>query len=148
VLIMRAKAISIVATFVLIVAAAVLAFRQGLLANGPVSATLQVTGLLLMVWARLTFGLRSFHYAANPTGGGLVTSGPYRFVRNPIYAAGWLIIWVGIAVHWSLQNACLGAVIAAGLVVRIACEEKLLRAAYPQYEEYAKRTARLIPFVV
>jgi hypothetical protein len=33
----------------------------------------------LMIWARLTFGLRSFHPAANPTRGGLVTTGPYIF---------------------------------------------------------------------
>jgi protein-S-isoprenylcysteine O-methyltransferase Ste14 len=145
---MAAKYISISATVVIIVAAGLLAFRQGLLANGPASATLQVAGLLLVLWARLTFGLRSFHYAANPTQGSLVTSGPYRFIRNPIYAAAWLIIWVGVAVHWSWPNACLGAVIAAGLALRLACEERLLRAAYPEYEEYAKRTARLIPFVI
>jgi protein-S-isoprenylcysteine O-methyltransferase Ste14 len=145
---MNAKAISILATAVLMLSAAVLALRQGLLANGPVSASLQGAGLLLMLWARFTFGLRSFHYAANPTQGGLVTSGPYRFVRNPIYAAAWLIIWVGVAVHWSFPNACLGAVIAAGLALRIACEEQLLRAAYPEYKEYAMRTKRLVPFVI
>jgi len=40
-----------------------------------------------MLWARLTFGGRSFHAGANPTAGGVVTTGPYRFVRHPIYAA-------------------------------------------------------------
>jgi protein-S-isoprenylcysteine O-methyltransferase Ste14 len=34
--------------------------------------------------ARVTFGGRSFHVGANPTEGGLVTKGPYRFVRHPI----------------------------------------------------------------
>jgi protein-S-isoprenylcysteine O-methyltransferase Ste14 len=144
----NAKAISIFATVVLMLSAGALALRQGLLANGPVSASLQVAGLLLMLWARFTFGLRSFHYAANPTQGALVTSGPYRYVRNPIYAAAWLIIWIGVAVQWSLPNACLGVVIAGGLALRIACEEQLLRATYPEYEEYAKRTKRLVPFVI
>jgi protein-S-isoprenylcysteine O-methyltransferase Ste14 len=54
---------------------------------GPITITIQVVAALLMVWARLTFGIRSFHGTANPTAGGLVTTGPYRYFRHPIYAA-------------------------------------------------------------
>lgn len=142
------RSVSILATAVLVAAAAVLVFRGALLGTGPVSLSLQVLGLALMLWARFTFGLRSFHYAANPTQGRLVTRGPYRYIRNPIYAAAWLIIWTGVAVHWSPMNAALAAVVAVLLLVRIACEEALLRVAYPEYSEYARKTARLIPFVV
>ena len=145
---MTAKIISVVATIILIVLAAALGVRGGLLATGPIGATLQVLALFVVLWARFTFGFRSFHFAANPTQGSLVTSGPYRYVRNPIYAAAWLFVWVGAASHWSVENAALALGIAVTLVVRIACEEKLLRVAYPEYDEYAKRTKRLIPFVM
>lgn len=145
---MALRSVSILATVVLMAAAAALVFRGALLGTGPVSISLQLLGLALMLWARLTFGLRSFHYAANPTQGGLVTRGPYRYVRNPIYAAAWLIIWTGVAVHWSPMNGLLAAVVAVTLLVRIACEERLLRAAYPEYAEYSRKTARLVPFVV
>ena len=87
---------------------------------------MQIGAVLLSVWARLTFGLRSFHYAADPTPGRLVTTGPYRFVRNPIYTAVWLLTWAGIAVHLSLATAALGLLILAALVVRMLCEERLL----------------------
>jgi len=142
------RSISILATVVLIAAAAVLAFRGALLGAGPVSISLQLLGLALVIWARLTFGWRSFHYDANPTQGGLVTRGPYRYIRNPIYAAAWLIIWTGVAGHWSPTNAALAAVVAVTLLIRIACEEQLLRAAYPEYAEYSRKTARLVPFVL
>lgn len=145
---MPARVFSIIATAVLIAAAVILMYRDALLGTGPISISLQVGGIALMVWSRLTFGLRSFHYAANPTQGALVTAGPYRFIRNPIYAAAWLVIWTGVAVHWSAVNAVLAGTAALTLLVRIACEEKLLRAAYPEYKEYAGRTPRLIPFVV
>jgi protein-S-isoprenylcysteine O-methyltransferase Ste14 len=142
------RSVSILATVVLMAAASALVFRGAILGTGPVSISLQLLGLALMIWARLTFGLRSFHYAANPTQGELVTKGPYRYVRNPIYAAAWLIIWSGVAVHWSPMNGVLAAVVAVMLLLRIACEEQLLRGAYPEYADYATKTARLIPFVV
>jgi protein-S-isoprenylcysteine O-methyltransferase Ste14 len=142
------KLISVLATAVLMAAAVMLVLRHSIVGTGPVSLALQIAGVLLVAWARVTFGSRSFHYAANPTPGALVTSGPYRYIRNPIYAAAWLVIWTGVAVHWSWANAALGLIVAAGLVVRIFCEEHLLRAAYPEYADYAKRTKRLVPFVV
>jgi len=145
---MLLRSVSILATVVLMAAAAALVFRGAILGTGPVSISLQAAGIALMLWARLTFGLRSFHYAANPTQGGLVTRGPYRYIRNPIYAAAWLILWTGVAVHWSPMNGALAAVVAAMLLVRIACEEALLRVAYPEYSEYARKTARLVPFVI
>jgi protein-S-isoprenylcysteine O-methyltransferase Ste14 len=145
---MVSRNISILATVMLIAAAAALVFRGAILGTGPVSISLQLLGLALMIWARLTFGWRSFHYAANPTQGGLVTKGPYHYIRNPIYAAAWLIIWTGVAVHWSPMNGALAAAVAVLLLVRIACEEQLLRAAYPDYAEYSRKTARLVPFVL
>ena len=145
---MALRSVSILATAVLVAVAAALVFRGAILGTGPVSISLQAAGIALMLWARITFGLRSFHYAANTTQGGLVTRGPYRYIRNPIYAAAWLVIWTGVAVHWSPINAMLGAVVAAMLIVRIACEEQLLRATYPEYADYARKTARLIPFVI
>ncbi|MBZ5531568.1 MAG: hypothetical protein LAO20_09060 [Acidobacteriia bacterium] len=145
---MNLRSVSVLATLVLIAAVVALGVAGGLLGTGPVSISLQIGGLLLMLWARLTFGLRSFHFAANPTAGALITRGPYRYVRNPIYAAAWLILWTGVAVHWSLVNALLGLLIAAMLLVRIACEEHFLRAAYLEYEDYARKTARVVPFLI
>jgi protein-S-isoprenylcysteine O-methyltransferase Ste14 len=145
---MAPRIISVLATAALVPAAVALVYRGAFFATGPVSISLQLAGLALVLWARATFGMRSFHFAANPTQGELVTRGPYRYVRNPIYAGAWLIIWTGVAVHWSPVNAALGGVVAITLLIRIACEERLLRAAYPEYANYARKTARLIPFVI
>ncbi|MGE5322352.1 MAG: methyltransferase family protein [Actinomycetota bacterium] len=144
---MSAKAVSILATFVLVAAAVALLLRHGLIASGPLSGGLQIAGLLLVLWARLSFGLRSFHAAANPTRGPLITTGPYHYIRNPIYAAVLLICWTGVAAHWSATNALLGVLITTTLVIKIRCEETLLQTAYPEYAEYARRTARLVPYI-
>jgi protein-S-isoprenylcysteine O-methyltransferase Ste14 len=101
----------------------------------------------LMVWARVTFGGRSFHASAKPTDGGLVTSGPYRYMRHPIYAAALLFAWAGIFGNPSILNALFGVLLFAGAFGRILCEEHLVRTRYPEYEQYADKTKRLIPFV-
>ena len=124
-----------------------LAFKKVLLGTGPVTISIQVGAILLMIWARLAFGLRSFHAAANPTAGGLVTRGPYRWLRHPIYSAVLYFIWAGIAAHPS-RTSILVALLASALVgVRMLGEERLLREMYPEYAEYARHTSRVLPFI-
>ena len=107
----------------------------------------QVLAAALMLWARLTFGLRSFHLTATPTEGGLVTTGPYRLVRHPIYASASLFVLVSALGHPSLRTAALACLVIVGVVIRAVTEEKLVARQYPAYRDYAKRTKRLIPYV-
>ena len=116
--------------------------------EGPITITIQVIAALLMVWARLTFGVRSFHGTANPTAGGLVTTGPYRYVRHPIYAAILYFFWAAIAAHPSLVTVAVGVLATALTAVRIVAEEKLLVTMYPEYGAYARVTKRVVPFVL
>src|SRR2546422_11776308 len=73
---------------------------------------IQVVALLLGVWARVTFGRRSYHVAANPTEGCLVTWGPYRYIRHPIYTAICVATLAGVGAHWSWKTGACGAVVA------------------------------------
>jgi protein-S-isoprenylcysteine O-methyltransferase Ste14 len=144
---MSLKHISVIAFLGAAVCIAWLAFQKALLGAGPVTIAIQVSAVLLMIWARLTFGLRSFHAAANPTSGGLVTRGPYRLLRHPIYSAVLYFLWAGIAAHPS-RSGILVALLASGLLgVRMFGEERLLREMYPEYDEYARHTARVLPFI-
>ena len=125
---------------------ALLAMRS-LLSLSPLVILVQAAALLLFLWARVTFGRRSFHVRADPTEGGLVTAGPYRYIRHPIYSAMCLMIWAGVTAHWSWRAAICGVMVLAGAVVRIWCEEKLVAARYPEYGQYAATTWRMIPYV-
>jgi protein-S-isoprenylcysteine O-methyltransferase Ste14 len=124
-----------------------LVLKGAILGNGPATIAIQVAAVALMVWARMTFGGRSFHATANPTAGGLVTTGPYRYLRHPIYSALLYIIWAGIAAHLSLAHAIAAMLATAGLAVRMLAEETLLAGKYPEYAAYARRTRRVVPFL-
>lgn len=108
---------------------------------------LQVLAFMLMVWARIHLGARSFHAGADPTQGGLITSGPYRFVRHPIYAAIFSFLVVSFIAHSSIQSGLLVLLACAFIAVRIAAEESLLIGMYPGYTEYAARVKRMVPFL-
>jgi len=124
-----------------------LGFKKALLGTGPLTIAIQVIAVLLSIWARLTFGLRSFHAAANPTSGGLVTRGPYRLLRHPIYSAVLYFLWVGVAAHPSRSGILVALLASALLAVRMFGEERLLREMYPEYAEYARHTPRVPPFI-
>jgi protein-S-isoprenylcysteine O-methyltransferase Ste14 len=145
---MTARWASLAATAVLVVVVVILYLKHLLFARGVPAIAVQGLAVLLMIWARLTFGGRSFHAGANPTEGGIVTSGPYRFLRHPIYAAVLYFVWAGVGSHASAAAVAAGLVTTAAVAVRIATEERLLVERYPDYREYAARTRRLIPFVL
>src|ERR1051325_11532743 len=90
----------------------------------PIAIALQLMAIGLMVWARITFGRRSFHAAANPTAGGLITTGPYRYIRHPIYTAVCLFGWASILVHLSLASVAFGVLLFLGAMVRMLSEER------------------------
>ena len=120
---------------------------HALFANGPVSIAVQILAVGLMIWARITFGLRSFHPQADPTAGGLITSGPYRLIRHPIYASICLFALAGFVSHFNTLAAVFAATVWIGAIIRMTCEERLLLAQYPEYQQYRRRTARMAPFL-
>jgi protein-S-isoprenylcysteine O-methyltransferase Ste14 len=78
----------------------------------------------------------------------VVTSGPYRYVRHPMYA-GTLVLWpcipLALGSWWALIP---GAVIAVIFVIRTALEDRTLQAELPGYAEYARHVRyRLVPGV-
>jgi protein-S-isoprenylcysteine O-methyltransferase Ste14 len=145
---MRSKLMSVIAFIVLVLAVAGLVLQHSLFARNTIGIAVQVLAVLLILWARFTFGRRSFHFAANPTEGDLVTTGPYRFFRHPIYSAVLYFLWIGVLSHLSAESFLLALIATAAIVVRMLMEERLLIKRYPEYKAYAARTKRVIPFVL
>jgi len=142
------KALSVLAFIFMAAGVLALYCRHGLFSANAVVIAIQALAVLVLLWARITFGRRSFHFAANPTEGGLVTVGPYRFLRHPIYASVIWAVWAGAIGNWTLINGALAAAVTIGGVLRMLSEERFLRVRYPEYADYARKTRRVIPFVL
>jgi protein-S-isoprenylcysteine O-methyltransferase Ste14 len=108
----------------------------------------QLLALALMPWARRSFQPGQFNIDAQPREGQMLVTGPYRYIRHPMYAGALLIIWAGIAGHLSALNVVVGVCVTAVIAIRIMVEEQYLRSAYPQYAQHASKTKRLIPYII
>ena len=115
------------------------------LGQGSVYLALQLAGAAVALVAALTLG-RSFGLVA--ANRGVCTSGPYAFVRHPIYA-GYLLTGIGYVLeNPSVRNCVLFVAVLGFQAVRIATEEQCL-SADPVYRAYRERvTRRVVPFVL
>ena len=126
--------------------------RNGLavhaLALGIAGAVLFACGLALAIWARVCLGSNwgmPMTQRAEPE---LVTSGPSRFVRHPIYS-GLLLAILGTALATSLVGLVAVVVLGAYFYLSGSVEESNLTTSFPTgYPEYQRRTKMLIPFVL
>jgi protein-S-isoprenylcysteine O-methyltransferase Ste14 len=141
------KTLSALAFAVMVVGLVGLYYLHALFGREPIAIAVQVAAVLLMIAARLTFGGRSFHATANPTEGGVVQTGPYAYVRHPIYAAAMYIAWAGALDRFSWTAAACAALVTVGGFIRMSLEERLLVARYPEYGAYMTRVRRIVPFV-
>ncbi len=76
----------------------------------------------------------------------VITTGPYRIVRHPMYVGAILLILAIPVALGSLYGLIPAFFLAAGIVIRTALEDKTLHKELPGYTEYAQKTKyRLLP---
>jgi protein-S-isoprenylcysteine O-methyltransferase Ste14 len=111
-----------------------------------IGAALAAMGLAVGVWAALKMGA-SFRVHPDPNGRGLVTGGPFAFVRHPIYTA---LIFVALGYALSTGYAVKFVATLYLLVVlhyKAEYEEKALLSVYPDYAVYKQKTGKFVPFI-
>jgi len=128
-------------------------WRAGALPYGRmfagVGVVLFVAGLIFRWWAIVTLGRFFTVDVTIEKDHELVERGPFRFVRHPSYT-GVLLAFVGFALtlrNWGAIAVILVPIFVAFVRRMNVEEEALARALGDRYEQYMKRTRRLVPFI-
>ena len=82
--------------------------------------------------------------SANAT---LITKGPYRFIRHPMYTA-ILLGSLGLVINqFTWLRLAIVIALAIVLLIKLNWEEKMLSQKFDAYKEYMKHSKRLVPFI-
>lgn len=106
-----------------------------------------VLGLAFAIWARRDLGRNWSGTPSMKEDHELVTSGPYRFVRHPIYT-GMILALFGSVLASGIIWLVIFIIFCINFLYQLPVEEKYMMQLFPnEYPEYKKRTKALIPFV-
>jgi protein-S-isoprenylcysteine O-methyltransferase Ste14 len=108
---------------------------------------LLVALLLFGLWAVLEWRFRFNILPDVPKGHSLITSGPYRFARHPMYTAFIFITLIWVMDDYTLTRFIVWCVLVIDLSYKMNLEESILARELPEYIDYRRRTKRLIPFI-
>src|SRR5215216_7775278 len=107
-------------------------------------------GFVLLQWAQNTLGRNWSDLPRMMKEQSLITSGPYQFVRHPIYTAFILILGSSLLIssNWLIGLAWIGMTVLE-VVSRIRFEESLMLEYFgDQYRDYMKKTGQLLPGLI
>jgi protein-S-isoprenylcysteine O-methyltransferase Ste14 len=117
-------------------------------ARSLLALALVALGLGFSVWARVHLGRNWSGAVTLKQGHELIRSGPYAYVRHPIYT-GLLVAFLGTAIECGEACALLGlAIVLFSFVRKLRLEEALMRARFPaEYPRYCAEVPALLPVI-
>ena len=112
-------------------------------------AAITLAGLLFAVWARIILGTNWSRSVTIKQDHELITAGPYRRIRHPIYT-GILTGFLGSAVATGqLRGLIAFALVFLALWYKLRLEESWMRSQFGDvYTNYSRRTAALVPWLL
>ncbi|MGH8200782.1 MAG: methyltransferase family protein [Steroidobacteraceae bacterium] len=114
-----------------------------------VGAALTLLGVLFMVWARIHLGRNWSGVSAVKADHELITGGPYRWVRHPIYS-GLALALLGTATAIGQWRGVLAVALALSAIAhRVIVEERFMRQQFgAAYDTYTRRVRALVPGLI
>jgi len=110
-------------------------------------AVLVAAGLGFSVWARRHLGRNWSANVVVKEDHALIRTGPYQHLRHPIYS-GILLAFLGMAITIGEWRGLLAlALVLVSFARKSWVEEQRMREVFPEYEQYRRETAAIIPFL-
>ena len=117
--------------------------------NFSIASSVFITlSLGLVFWAVATMQKSKLRIFPEPSANAvLITSGPYRFIRHPMYTS-ILLGSIGLLIHqFTPMRSAIVITLAIVLFIKLTWEEKMLCQKFEGYKNYMKQTQRLFPYI-
>lgn len=126
-----------------------LALSGILLAKSVLGLMVEAAGIILGVVAIYVAGVHNVNIAPLPKDGGqLITSGPYRFIRHPMYLAQVVAFIPLVVADYTLLRLVVILLLTVALLLKMPYEERGLVGQFGEdYIEYITKTKKVIPFI-
>jgi len=119
-----------------------------LLASGYAGIFVESTGIFLGIFAIYINGIGNFNVTPKiKENGQLITTGPYGFIRHPMYSAQLIAVLPLIIDHFNYWRFASLLLLLFVLLLKVKYEERSLKVKFKEYADYTSRTKRLIPFI-
>ncbi|MEO8210776.1 MAG: isoprenylcysteine carboxylmethyltransferase family protein [bacterium] len=116
----------------------------------PSDIILLILGIIFLLFGFWAIAEMKFRFNVLPEllkNSSLVTSGPFKFVRHPIYTSLILITLIWIINDFSFMRLGVWILLFVILNIKLEYEEKILTKQFPEYKDYKRNTNKLIPFI-
>jgi len=144
----KQKIINFILTFIQYVGFAIFIILSPTIADGYLLQFIEFFGILLAIWAVIVMQKSKLNIAPQPRKNAvLVNNGPYRIIRHPMYTSIIIAITPLIISHWDTNRFLLLLFLYVNLILKLLFEETLLNNYFPNYNDYSKKTWRIIPYV-
>jgi protein-S-isoprenylcysteine O-methyltransferase Ste14 len=119
------------------------------LAQNMILFIIELFAIALGAWAivHMVFNSRFSGRPEPAQSARLLSTGPFTYIRNPMYSA--VLLWTGTLLldYFTLLRLTIFVLLAVVLLKKISIEENLLPEKFKGYAAYKSRTRRLIPFI-
>ena len=139
---------STILTVVQYVTLALLLYRTTWISTNIFLMIIQIIGFIVAAWAIFEMRKSKINIAPTPRKNAvLVTSGPYKLVRHPMYLSLILSLTPAMISYYNQTTIIIFAVFSINLVLKMLFEEGLLKKYFNDYENYMKKSWRLFPYI-
>jgi len=133
--------------FIQFLCVGILAATGIVIPNNIFLLSLIIFSFFLALWSMI---IMKFYFNAAPEilqGAELRTKGPYRLIRHPMYTS-----LIGLGVAWIINDFSyfrflVFIILIINQIIKLSYEEKFLLEKFPGYENYRKKTKKIIPFI-
>ncbi len=125
----------------------ILAFTT-LISDNVALMIIQIIGFIIAAWAIYEMRKTKINIAPTPRKNAiLVTSGPYKLIRHPMYLSLILSLTPIIISYYNQTTIIVFSVFLINLILKMLFEESLLKKHYNSYKNYMKHSWRLFPYI-